>query len=337
MSAPNRDLVLLGCAHVHLPDHLRQIARRGWRVTHVHDRHPARRDRLCIDLAATPVERLDALADLGVAGAVVCSETTHHDRDIPAAISAGLPVFSEKPLAGSGVAARAIAAQARDAGLLLQTGYFFRTIPALQTVRNWIAQGRVGAVSSARMRFAHDGGYADWLDLDGWMTDPALARYGGFVDEAVHALDALQWMLGPVAGGHAVTGNALGWPVDDHGVAVLRFRSGATGVVEAGWTDSRMRLELNLVGDTGAIVLHDGALTLTPRGAEWPDERLALDPLDAGTGILPFLGALEGRDAPALVPPDEAASINALLDEMGLRLAPQDTDRPKGHGKWTMD
>ncbi|MAM62996.1 Gfo/Idh/MocA family oxidoreductase [Maritimibacter sp. UBA3975] len=326
MTQSSRTLALLGGAHVHLPDHLRMIDARGWRIGHVHDRDTARRDRLCAELGAKPLDTLDGLSGLDVAGVVVCSETAHHDTDIPAALEAGLPVFSEKPLTGRATAARAIADRAADAGVLLQTGYFFRTVPALQTARDWITEGRVGRVSAARMMFCHNGGYAGWLDLNCWMTDPALACYDGFVDEAVHVIDALQWMLGPIADGHAITGNALGWPVDDHGVAVVTFSSGATGVVEAGWTDTRMRLELDIVGDDGAISLRDEHLTLTPRDADGPAEHHRLDPLDSGTGILPFLDALDGRAAPALVPPDEAASVNDLLDAMNLRLPARDPD-----------
>ncbi|MBV0912794.1 Gfo/Idh/MocA family protein [Anianabacter salinae] len=287
---------------------------------HVHDRDPARRDRLCGDLDARPLNDLDTLAGLDVAGAVVCSETVHHEADIPAALAAGVPVFSEKPLAGSARAAHCLAEQAEESGVLLHTGYFLRTIPALQTARDWITRGRLGVVTEARMRFSHDGGYADWLDLDCWMTDPGRACYDGFVDEAVHVIDALNWMIGPVHAGHAVTGNALGWPVDDHGAALLHLANGAIGLVEAGWTDTRMRLELDVVGATAAISLRDGEMTLTPRGASAPAERLRLDPLDAGTGILPFLDALDGRRAPALVPAAEAARVNAVLDDLGLRL-----------------
>lgn len=322
MTTTDRTLALLGGAHVHLPDHLDRIAARDWRVAHVHDRDPERRDRLCAELGARPLDSLAELRGLDVAGAVVCSETAHHDTDVPAALAAGLPVFSEKPLAGSAQSARAMAEAARAAGLLLHTGYFFRTLPGLRRARDWIDKGRLGRVISARMRFSHDGGYADWLDLDCWMTDPARACYDGFVDEAVHVIDALHWLLGPIEDGHAITANALGWPVDDHGAAVVRFASGASGVIEAGWTDTRMRLELDLVGEEAALVLRDGTLTLTPRGAHAPVARCPLGRLDAGTGILPFLDALEGRPAPALVPPEEAARVNALLDAMGLRLAP---------------
>lgn len=313
-------LVLLGAAHVHLPDHLHRIAEAGRRIGHVFDRDTTRRDRLCADLDAEPLDTLEALDGLGAAGAVVCSETAFHEADIKAALSAGLPVFSEKPLAGSARAAHDLARQADAAGVLLQTGYFFRTIPVLREARGWIAEGRLGRVTSARMLFCHDGGFADWLDLDCWMTDPERACYDGFVDEAVHVIDALQWMLGPVAAGHAVTANALGWPLDDHGAAVLRFENGATGVAEAGWTDTHMRLELDVVGEAAAISLREGEMTLTPRTAHAPTKRLRLGALDAGTGILPFLAALEGRSAPGLVPAREAAGVNAVLDDLNLRL-----------------
>lgn len=314
----DRNLLLLGAAHVHLPDHLRQARDLGWRVTHLHDRDAARRDRLCEKLGAQPVTSFQEFADLPVRAALVCSETCFHETDILTALSAGLPVFSEKPLAGSEGAARLCAAQAAENRLLLHTGYFFRTNPVLQDLKQAVEAGALGKVHSARMRFSHDGGFADWLDLGGWMTDPALAVYGGFADEAVHVLDAMHWILGPVEDAQAVTGNALGWPVDDHGAAILRFASGAVGVAEAGWTDARMRLEADFVGDKGHAKIDDNGLRVFRRGMTAPVQETPMVPLDAGEGLRPFLDHLEGRSASGLVPPADAVEINRLLDLMRL-------------------
>lgn len=315
----DKTLILLGAAHVHLPDHLRHIERKGWRVTHVHDRDPDRRDRVCADLDARPLWQLEDIAGTDCTAALVCSETAHHEADITAAFNAGLPVFSEKPLAGSHEAALRCADLAKDRGLLLHTGYFFRTNAALQRLKSELDAGRIGTVIAARMRFSHDGGYADWLDLDCWMTDPALACYDGFVDEAVHVIDMLQWLIGPITRGSAVTGNALGWRLDDHGAAVVTFENGATGVIEAGWTDTEMRLEIDLVGTEGAARVKDDTLTITRRDTDEPSDPIQLSPFDAGEGIVPFLDALEGETPPALVSPDAAASVNAVLDAMGLK------------------
>lgn len=316
-------LALLGGAHVHLPDHLEHLQARGWRLSHVADRDPARGERLCRDLGAAPLEQKDLtknLARSGCEGVVICSETVFHEADITAALEAGLPVFVEKPLAGSAEAARRCAELAIARECTLHTGYFLRTNAALRGLHAQIEGGAFGRVIELRLRFAHDGGYADWLDLTGWMTDPALACYGGFADEAVHCIDALQWLLGPIRSAQAVTGNVLGWPVDDHGAGVLTFETGATGVVEAGWTDSEMRLELDLVGEKGWAGLRDGRLETGRRGDPVATATTALSPLDAGAGIEPFLDVLEGRPAPGLVPQLEAAQVNVVLDEMGLRL-----------------
>lgn len=318
----DKTLLLLGAAHVHLPDHLRHIDDEGWRVTHVHDRDQDRCTRVCSDLNAMPLPSLDEISDTASTAAVVCSETAHHEADISAALGAGLPVFSEKPLAGSHEAALRCASLAEQHGLLLHTGYFFRTNPALQRLKSELDAGRIGRVISTRMRFSHDGGYADWLNLDCWMTDPALACYDGFVDEAVHAIDTLHWLIGPIVQGSAVTGNALGWRLDDHGAAVVTFGNGATGVIEAGWTDTKMRLEIDLVGTEGGASVRDEVLTFTPRQNGDTSEPIRLSPLDAGEGIVPFLHGLEGlqqgRLPAALVSPDDAASVNAVLDAMAL-------------------
>lgn len=315
----SKQLALLGGAHVHLDDHLTHLTARGWRVSHLHERDPARRAVLCDRLEARQVSPCE-LKESGCLGAVVCSETVHHEEDILAALRAGLPVFVEKPMAGSAVAAKRCAKMARQNGLALHCGYFLRTNAALRRLHTVLQAGRLGRIIEASMRFSHDGGYADWLDLDCWMTDPVRACYGGFADEAVHVIDALQWLLGPIRAGQAVTGNALGWPVDDHGAALLQFESGAMGVVEAGWTDWKMRLELDFVGTEGWARLQEGRLQIGRRGQEMAAEEIALSALDAGAGIDPFLNLLEGVEARGLVPPEDAVRVNELLDQMDLAL-----------------
>ena len=291
----------------------------GFSVAAIHDRDIARRDALCRDLGAASLGSTGDLAEAGCQAAIVCSETAHHEADITAALAAGLPVFSEKPLAGSAAAAQRCAEMAERTGLMLHTGYFMRSNAGLAALRARLRDGAIGEVIEARMRFSHDGGLADWLDLDCWMTRPELACYGGFVDEAVHCIDALRWMLGPCEAAGAMTGNHLGWAVDDHGAAFLRFDSGATGVVQAGWTDSEMRLELDLVGSTGHATLQDGRIAIHRRGASEPDWTATLSPLDAGEGVRPFLNALQGKEADALVPPQEATRVNEIIDALGLR------------------
>lgn len=317
-----RTLALLGGAHVHLPDHLAHMAQRGWSVSAVFDREAKRRARLCHELGARSVADLTELGGTGCMGAVVCSETAYHEEDVLAALDAGFPVFCEKPLAPSAASAWRCAARSKVTRGLLHTGYFLRTNPALQRLKAELDGGAIGQITHARLRFSHDGGYADWLDLDCWMTHPDLACFGGFVDEAVHVIDLAHWLVGPVRIARALTGNSLGWPVDDHGAAIVCFECGATGTIEAGWTDFEMRLELDITGTLGRATVWDGSLEILGRQGTSPPVRETLAPLDAGDAIDPFLDALEGRKSSALVSPEDAARVNEVLELMGLQRNP---------------
>ena len=311
---PEQTLAIVGAAHVHLPDHIRVAIDQGWRIDAVFDRSAARARQWCETTGAAPVARLEDLPGRKVAGAIVCSETAHHEADIAPLLEAGIAVFSEKPLAGDTEAARRLAATAERTGTLLQTGFFMRTNSALAELRDRVREGELGEVIEARGRFSHDGAYADWLDLSGWMTTPDLACYGGFADEGVHVIDLLCWMLGPISDGSACLSHARGFPVDDHGAAALCFRSGATGAVQAGWTDSVMRLELDLIGTEAAATVRQGRVEIVARGAAHAAWSADLSPLDAGAGLAPFLARLGGRTASGLVTPEEAANVNAVLD-----------------------
>jgi predicted dehydrogenase len=310
-----RNLALIGTAHVHTADNVRVAGEEGWRVAAVVDHDADRRALWAGRTGAAPHASMTTLNPDTLDATLVCGETAGREAAIMAALDAGLPVFTEKPMAPDGATARRLADHAARCGHILHTGYFMRFDPALNGLRHRLRDGAIGTVTAARMRFSHDGAYADWLDIDGWMTNPVEASYGGFADEAVHCVDWLIWTLGPVARESAMLGSALGRAVDDHGAALLHFESGATAVVEAGWTDTRMRLELDIVAEDGGACLHDGRISLWRRGAA-PHWQGRMKPLDAGDGVRPFLRAVAGGCADRLVPPDEAASVNAVMDKL---------------------
>lgn len=307
-------LIVLGGAHVHLPDHLTSARNAGWTIAAVHDRD-ARRAAALADRTGAPV--LKDLSDLAGRGAAVfvCSETVHHPEDVTAALTAGLPVFCEKPLTIHHDEARALADLSHRTGTMLETGFFMRSYPPLAALRALIREGRLGDPVHIRATFAHDGGYADWLDVTGWMSDPELTFYGGFADEGVHVLDWLLWTFGEVRQARAALGHSLGLDVDDHGAAIMRLGASGTAVIEAGWTDTRMRLELDITCTAGGASLSDQHLRVWDRQGNTLMEQ-QLDPLDAGRSSAAFLSRCADPDRPPLVPPAEAARVTALLETL---------------------
>ncbi|WP_306117529.1 MULTISPECIES: Gfo/Idh/MocA family oxidoreductase [unclassified Roseitalea] len=307
-------LAICGAAHVHLPDHVRMARDHSWTIGGVFDRDEQRGRDWCDRLGANWHGEAAELAGAGYDGAIVCSETAHHEADMHALVEAGIPVFAEKPLAHDAASARRIADAAERTGTTVHTGFFMRTNTALAELCERVREGVLGDIVEARARFSHDGAFARWLDLSGWMTTPQLAGYGGFADEGVHAIDLLQWMLGPIADGQARLGFEKGYPVDDHGAAVLAFESGAIGAVQAGWTDTRMRLELDLVGTEGGARVRQGLAEAWDRQDGTRNWSAELASLDAGEGLVPFLDALQGKDGAGLVTACEAVAVNAVLD-----------------------
>lgn len=81
---------------------------------------------------------------------------------------------------------------------------------------------------------------------------------GCLMNQAIHNIDLLQWMMGPVESvfGYTAT-NLRKIEAEDVGVAVLKFKSGALGVIEASTTIYPENLEetLAIFGEKGTVVL----------------------------------------------------------------------------------
>src|SRR3546814_18835960 len=97
--------------------------------------------------------------------------------------------------------------------------------------------GRVGRLVTAGIR-------VHWCRGQDYYDDPWHGRWamdgGVLAQQAIHHLDALQWLGGPIeavcAAGEAML-NRL--EAEDTAVAVVRFKSGALGTLEATRSDER--------------------------------------------------------------------------------------------------
>jgi UDP-N-acetyl-2-amino-2-deoxyglucuronate dehydrogenase len=79
-----------------------------------------------------------------------------------------------------------------------------------------------------------------------------------FANQASHHLDLLQWMMGPIESVTAYTATRLvNIETEDVGVAIVRFTSGALGVVEASTATRPKDLEgsLSIMGERGSVVI----------------------------------------------------------------------------------
>ena len=192
-----------------------------------------------------------------VDGFIICAENTRHLPLLKAAIPARKPIFCEKPFTASVADAREAVSLIREHGTIVHMGYFQPFSPAMQGAITHVQSGALGRITHARYRNAHHAAYGRWFDSDAlqWFADPDLAGGGAFMDMGTHAVHLLRTVLGPVAEVFATIGNVSGIydRVDDNGVALFRFVSGALATVEASWIQTGGLSGLEVVGSEAAL------------------------------------------------------------------------------------
>jgi predicted dehydrogenase len=112
-----------------------------------------------------------------------------------------------------------------------------------------------------------------YYDQGGWRGTKALDGGGALMNQAIHNVDLLQWMMGPVthiAGFTAMLAHER-IEVEDTAVACLRFASGALGVIQATTSvHPGLPKTIAIHGDRGTVVIEqDDVLRweLTPESA----------------------------------------------------------------------
>jgi predicted dehydrogenase len=321
---------LAGAAHIHTPNYIRLLKQRNEvNVKYVWDHDHARAEKAAAALGGQVVDDEKTIwADPEVKAVVICSETTRHHDLVLAAAAAGKHVFAEKPM-GIGSAESYEMADALDkAHVLFTTGYFTRTVPAIQFLKQQVDKGVFGKISRVRGSNCHNGSLEHWFDTDWrWMADPKIAGVGGFGDLGTHYLDILMWMFGPVdeiaADIKVVTGNY--GDCDESGEALIKFKNGITGTLGAGWVDLADPVTLMISGTEAYGVIDRGRLFFTCKKVEgadgktpWTDLPPALpNPMDQ------FVDAVAGKSVTTLVTPHEAAMRVSVM-EAAYKSAKQD-------------
>lgn len=166
----------------------------------------------------------------------------------------GRAIVVEKPMALTlGDADNMIAACDRHGSRLfvVKQNRFNRPVMAL---RRALDAGRFGklVLGTVRVRWCRPQSYYDQASWRGtWAHDG-----GVLANQASHHIDLLEWMMGEVESVSAMSAHALARiEAEDTAVALLRFRNGALGVIEATTATRPKDLEgsLSVLGEGGSV------------------------------------------------------------------------------------
>ncbi|MGH7778262.1 MAG: Gfo/Idh/MocA family protein [Candidatus Binataceae bacterium] len=238
-----------------------------------------------------------------------------------AAIAAGAHVLCEKPMAPNPSDARRMVEAARGAKRILMVAMQRRYGGIESAAKRALDAGAIGTPHFIRARLSH-GGPEGWAPGQRWFTTASQSGGGAMLDLGVHIADLAIWYLGAIEAVDAQVAT-LGKQieVEDTGVAILRFRSGALGVLEASWSSTPGLSAIEIYGSGGRVMIgypRSDISILRGDGTEAPgysraEIMAAFDPRDL---LAPFRAlarnfadAIAGR---AAAHPDGADGLRAI-------------------------
>lgn len=210
-------------------------------------------------------ESLEAmLADSEVDAVTICSPSGAHLDPALAAAAAGKHIVVEKPLEITTERCDQIIKACDKAGVKLAVTFQSRFHESSKLMKQAVEQGRFGKVT---MGDAYVKWYRtqEYYDSGAWRGTWALDGGGALMNQAIHSVDLLVWLMGPVAEISAMTATMTHEriEVEDIAVANLKFANGALGVIEATTTaypGALKRIEIS--GNQGTAILEEEDLKM---------------------------------------------------------------------------
>jgi UDP-N-acetyl-2-amino-2-deoxyglucuronate dehydrogenase len=192
----------------------------------------------------------------------VCTFPSFRLDVVRACAASRKPVQVQKPMAISIAAAREMIETARAGGIILGVVSQHRFDRSSQFLSAAIAAGRLGTLLQCDA-------YVKWWRSDEYYARPVKGSWnteggGALINQAIHQVDLLLWFAGRVRqvfGGWQL-GAAHTIESEDIVNAVLRYESGATGVIQAAtalWPGYGERIEVH--GTKGSAIITGDQLT----------------------------------------------------------------------------
>ena len=177
-----------------------------------------------------------------------------HGRHVLDIVEYGLQIVVEKPMALTLEDADRMIEACDRTGVKLFVVKQNRYNLAVQQLKKALDKGRFGklVLGTVRVRWCRDQAY---YDQDAWRGTWALDG-GVLTNQASHHIDLLEWCMGEVESVFAMTATRLvDIEVEDTGVALLKFTSGALGIIEATNATRPKDLEgsISILGEHGAV------------------------------------------------------------------------------------
>lgn len=241
--------------------HARALADvKGAKLIACFDNKPERAEAFAAEVGCKAYSDLKhMLADPKVDAVTIATPSGAHLEPAVAAARAGKHVIIEKPLEVTLKRCDTIINECAKAGVKLSTLFQSRFHDSSLTLKKAVDAGRFGTLTlgDAYVKWWRS---QEYYDSGAWRGTWKLDGGGALMNQAIHTVDLLTWLMGPVAQVQAFTATLAHEriEVEDVAAATLTFANGALGVIEAStavYPGYLKRIELH--GTKGSATLEE--------------------------------------------------------------------------------
>lgn len=193
----------------------------------------------------------------------VCTPSGAHLDPAIKSIEAGKHCLIEKPLEVRLEKTDQIIAAAKKNHVTVAAVYPGRFYEVSLELKNAVDKGRFGnmVLGNAFVKWNRSEAY---YNSAAWRGTWELDGGGALMNQGIHQVDMLQWLMGPVDYVQAITANVKhkNIEVEDTVVAIVKFKSGALGTIQCSTAVYPGEFkQLEIMGTTGTVIMEDNHIT----------------------------------------------------------------------------
>jgi predicted dehydrogenase len=232
----------------------------GVEISAIYGTHPEKTAKLCANYGGAPFADIEKfLAHRPMDLVIVGSPSGLHAEHGIKAARHGLHVLTEKPIDISTARADALIAECENSNVRLGVIFQDRTKPDVRRLKNFLAEGSLGELilADAQVKWYRP---PEYYGNSSWRGKLSLDGGGALINQGVHTVDLLLWLMGDVVSVQAQMATALHKiEAEDTITALLEFANGAIGTLVAttsAYPGYPRRIEVT--GSEGTVTLeHD--------------------------------------------------------------------------------
>lgn len=189
----------------------------------------------------------------------VCVPSGLHGQVCIDASQAGKAIVCEKPMEITPDRIQEVIAAAEKNRTKMQCIFQRRLMPAAIAARRAVQEGKLGRIclAEAQLKYYRDQAY---YDSAGWRGTWEMDGGGALMNQGVHGVDLILWMLGDEVESLSGLVGTLGHqiPVEDTAAILLQMRKGTICVIEGATTAyPGFSTTFGIYGELGSIVFND--------------------------------------------------------------------------------